>query len=270
MLNITGKNKILAVIGNPIEHSLSPQLHNGVISQLNANGIDCNYTYIPLKMSIDHVEFGVKGLKALGIRGCNVTVPFKEAVIPYLDEIDDYAKKIGAVNTISLRDNKLVGFNTDALGFINSVKSKFSNFSFKNKAIAILGAGGSSKAICMALTEEPIKSINILNRSINRASQLQSHLQKLSNIEIQAHTLTTDNHSILNAADIIINTTSVGMHPNNSRSPLTSHQCISQKHLVIDIIYNPFESKLLYESKTKGALTMNGLGMLAGQAALYF
>lgn len=134
MLNITGKNKILAVIGNPIEHSLSPQLHNGVISQLNANGIDCNYTYIPLKMSIDHVEFGVKGLKALGIRGCNVTVPFKEAVIPYLDEIDDYAKKIGAVNTISLRDNKLVGFNTDALGFINSVKSKFSNFSFKNKA----------------------------------------------------------------------------------------------------------------------------------------
>ena len=270
MLEINGKTTVLAVIGNPIEHSLSPKLHNGVIQSINETGVVCNYIYIPLKLDTNCPKEGIEGLKAFGIRGCNVTIPFKETVIPYLDHIDSYAKKIGAVNTLVFKDNQITGFNTDAPGFINSVTDEFPDQSFSQKSVAVLGAGGSSKAICTALLDQNISELHIFNRSLNRAHTLKSQLQSFTDTTIHSHCLTDGAETILENVDILINTTSVGMHPNVAESLINQSSLDYKKHLIIDIIYNPSETKLLKIAKQHGARTMNGLGMLAGQACLAF
>ena len=165
---IDGNTKIFGVIGNPIEHSLSPNMHNA-----NLESLGLNYVYLPFHVYEDNIEYLIDGAKALNIQGLNVTIPHKINVIKYLDEIDPLAEKIGAVNTINFeyKSDKTIakGYNTDVLGAMRALKEKTD---IKDKDVLVLGAGGASRAICYGLTEENVNSITILNRNLERALDL--------------------------------------------------------------------------------------------------
>ena len=161
---------ILGIIGYPIEHTLSPLMHNIAIKHL---GLD--YIYLPFEVKKENIAIAVGGLKGLGIKGINVTIPHKESVIPYLDALDDNAKFIGAVNTIKLEDDKLKGYNTDGLGFLKSLKIDAQE-NAKGKNIIILGAGGAARAIAVQMALEDAKSIIIANRTVERGKELAKYI----------------------------------------------------------------------------------------------
>ncbi|MBT6121152.1 shikimate dehydrogenase [bacterium] len=264
MLN--GSTKILGVIGNPIHHSKSPQMHNAALTHLNLN-----YIYIPFLVEKNHIKTCIASLKSNNISGINVTIPFKEDVIPFLDKLDPLAKKIGAVNTIVNNNGSLTGYNTDGYGLISDLN--INNISLSNKSIVVLGAGGSSKSICFSLIEQNIKSLLILNRTVEKADTLKSDLiNSLTNkatIPIETNSLTSViNETSLKSYDIIINTTSVGLNDNSTvfLTPMWSNP----NQVVYDIIYSPPETNFLKQARLRGSKTLNGLGMLVGQGARAF
>ncbi|MBT5953629.1 shikimate dehydrogenase [bacterium] len=265
MLN--GSTKILGVIGNPIHHSKSPQMHNAAFNHLNLN-----YIYIPFLVEKTQIETCMASLKSNNISGINVTVPFKESVIPFLDKIDPLAKKIGAVNTIVNKNGVLTGYNTDGYGLISDLS--INKISLSNKSIAILGAGGSSKSICFSLLEQNITSLLILNRTVEKAERLKFNLidsmnNDITNIPIETGSLSSViDEKTLEKYDIIINTTSVGLNDNSTIFPTDNWS--NQNQIVYDIIYSPPETNFLKQARLKGAKTLNGLGMLVGQGALAF
>jgi len=258
---------ILGIIGYPIEHTLSPLMHNIAIKHL---GLD--YIYLPFEVKKENIAIAVGGLKGLGIKGINVTIPHKESVIPYLDALDDNAKFIGAVNTIKLEDDKLKGYNTDGLGFLKSLKIDAQE-NAKGKNIIILGAGGAARAIAVQMALEDAKSIIIANRTVERGKELAKYISSklkaqssklLSAISLKDSLLV----EYLREADIIINATSIGMKETDT--PLFLYDYISDRHLVCDIVYKPIETKLLKEASARGARILNGLGMLIYQGSLSF
>ena len=169
---ITSETAIYGIMGNPIRHSLSPAIHNNVFRR---GGIDA--VYLPFPVASSRVEAAVAGLRALNIRGVNVTIPHKEAVFAYLDQVDDAARHIGAVNTISLREGRLYGFNTDWSGFIDSLRSH--KLEPAGSRIILLGSGGSAKAVLYALGEKNCKEIEIFNRTIEKATTTAKHFSRL-------------------------------------------------------------------------------------------
>lgn len=264
MLN--GWTKILGVIGNPIHHSKSPQMHNAALTHLNLN-----YIYIPFLVEKNHIKTCIASLKSNNISGINVTIPFKEDVIPFLDKLDPLAKKIGAVNTIVNNNGSLTGYNTDGYGLISDLN--INNISLSNKSIVVLGAGGSSKSICFSLIEQNIKSLLILNRTVEKADTLKSDLinsfTNKATIPIETNNLTSViNETSLKSYDIIINTTSVGLNDNSTvfLTPMWSNP----NQVVYDIIYSPPETNFLKQARLRGSKTLNGLGMLVGQGARAF
>src|SRR3989338_1816716 len=219
---------ILGIIGYPIEHTLSPLMHNIAIKHL---GLD--YIYLPFEVKKENIAIAVGGLKGLGIKGINVTIPHKESVIPYLDALDDNAKFIGAVNTIKLEDDKLKGYNTDGLGFLKSLKIDAQE-NAKGKNIIILGAGGAARAIAVQMALEDAKSIIIANRTVERGKELAKYISSklkaqssklLSAISLKDSLLV----EYLREADIIINATSIGMKETDT--PLFLYDYISDRHL---------------------------------------
>ncbi len=257
---ISGRTRICGVIGDPIEHTMSPAMHNAAFNKL---GID--YLYVPFQVRREELSKAIKGMRALNIRGLNVTIPHKVAIIPFLDELDSLAERIGAVNTIVNDDGILRGYNTDAAGFLQALVEKGIELDGKN--VVILGAGGASRAISFILAER-VSSLVILNRTLDKAKELADRLSKISRGRVEA--LKLDEKSQVRAiskADILVNATSVGMAPDIDETPVSSN-LLRADLTVFDTVYNPIKTRLLREAEEAGAETISGLDMLVWQGAL--
>ena len=243
--------KKFLVIGNPIEHSLSPVLHNYWIKN---NGI--NAIYEKLQLNEDELEQIILQVKEKKINGINVTVPFKKAVIPYLDELSIEAESTQSVNTISLKNNRVIGHNTDIFGFYTSIKK--SEYNLENKEILILGAGGVVPSIIFALTKMKPLKIMISNRTKEKAENIKKLFKNIEIIE----------WGKISNFDMIINATSLGLKKNDNLN--LNFSSISKKIFFYDIIYNPRETNFLKIGKNLGSQTFNGKLMFIYQALSAF
>ena len=259
---ITGKTKVVGVIGHPIEHSMSPPMHNNAFKQL-----DMDWVYVAFHVLPENIGKLMESCKTLDIKGLNVTIPHKTAVIPFLDEIDPIAEKIGAVNTIQFKNGISKGYNTDGLGAIKSLQK---HTSLEGKNVLILGAGGASKAISFTLINENINSLTIANRSQDNALKLIDNIKQHTGFKKIEYVDIKDADEIINDVDIIINTTPIGMYPNHNVDAPIKTDKINDNHVVMDIIYNPLETVLLKESGLNGAKTINGTSMLINQGLVSF
>ena len=243
--------KKFLVVGNPIDHSLSPALHNYWIK---SNAIDAIYE--KQKLNEDELEQLILQVKEKKINGVNVTVPFKKVIIPFLDELSVEAKRTQSVNTIYLKDDKVVGHNTDIIGFETSIeKSKFNVF---NKEVLILGAGGVVPSIIFALSKMKVSKIKISNRTKEKAENLKKLFKNIEIIE----------WGEVPNFDVIINATSLGLKKNDSIN--LDFSLISKNSLFFDVIYNPKETNFLKTGKKRGNLTLNGKLMFIYQAVSAF
>ncbi|PPA71481.1 shikimate dehydrogenase [Jeotgalibacillus proteolyticus] len=254
-------SSLYGVIGNPIKHSKSPLMHN---QWFEAEGIDASYHAFTIEPK--NLEDAIKGMKALGIKGWNVTIPHKESIIPFLDEIDESAAVIGAVNTVVADGPRLIGKNTDGQGFVESLLTKRTSGEIKKSSILILGAGGAAKGIYHALLKLQPKRLYIANRTVSRAEALIKDVSTHDSAQALTMTAAEENPEQF---DIIINTTSVGMSPAIGQSPIKLG-LMKKDTLAVDIIYNPLETEFLKRAKAEGADTLNGVGMFVHQGALAF
>ena len=261
-MEISGKTQICALIGDPVEHSMSPVMHNTAYTKL---GLD--YVYIPFHVKPEELAKAVEGLRALNVRGFNVTIPHKVAVIPWLDGLDPLAEKIGAVNTVVNTDGELRGYNTDAKGFLKALLEH--GIKPKGKKIVVLGAGGASRAITYIMAAKGAR-VTILNRQqeLDWAEDIALLIRKDLGKEVKVYELGQLADAIENT-DLLVNATSVGMSPASEASPVPA-QLLSKVPAVIDIVYNPLETRLLREAKAAGAKVIGGVDMLAWQGALAF
>lgn len=255
-MNINSKTSIYGIIGHPIGHSLSPLIHNYAFENLDFNSV-----YVSFDVNEEDLKDAIIGIKALGIKGLNVTVPHKESVIKYLDRISDEAKLIGAVNTIKNNSGSLEGYNTDVTGFMESLKEH--NVDVVGKNAVILGAGGAAKAVAVGLALLGVKSIYVCNRSIDKAKELSIHMG--NNFNIKSLGISYNDLNMLDEIDILINATSVGMYPNVDVSPI-GEDVVAKAKFVYDIIYNPEKTLFLSYAEKYRIKYINGLDMLINQA----
>jgi len=242
---IDSKTKLICLLGKPARHSLSPVMQNA-----GFNALGLNYVYLAFEP--ENLKKTVQGLKELEVAGFNITMPFKLEVMNYLDRIDPIAKKIGAVNTVVNTRKNLIGYNTDGIGAVESLKKITS---LKGKKVLLIGAGGAGKSIGFYLKKESAK-ITVANKPELQAIKLAKLLG--------AKSIPIDSINSLEEFDILINATPVGMKPNINQTVIPT-KLLTKKIIVFDIIYNPSETKLLKEAKKKGCRTINGLEMLLNQ-----
>ncbi len=249
------------LVGYPAAHSRSPWIHNQFLNQQQKQGI-----YRVFETPPDEFASTLEAMKTLQIDGFNVTVPYKERIISFLDEVDPYAKMIGAVNTVHLENGKWVGYNTDGKGFIRSFKESYPRHSFSEMKVLCIGAGGAAKGIYRALVEEGTFTVDIANRSQQRAQEMLD----LKSSETDTSILTLEEaEEKLSEYDMIVQTTSVGMTPNEYQSILSLNH-VHPDAVVCDIVYRPMETAFLKEAKQRGAHVLYGHGMLLYQAALSY
>ena len=254
--------KVLGIIGHPVSQSMSPAMHNAAIRALNID-----YVYVPLHVMPEDLESAICGIRALNVAGVNVTIPHKEPIIAFLDEVSESGSRTGSVNTVINRDGRLRGESTDGPGFMRSAEGEWG--AINGCRALVLGAGGSSKAVCYSLAEAGCKIV-VANRTFERAAQLTEGLNsffgKVSKaVRIDREVLAEE----IREADLLVNTTSVGMYPATEGIPLPS-DLLRANVLVYDLIYNPGETRLVREARSRGARAMNGLMMLVHQGALSF
>ncbi len=259
---ITGKTKVCAIIGDPVAHSLSPLIQNAAF---RAGSLD--YVYVAFRVKKEELREAVGGFKALNIAGFGVTIPHKVAIIPYLDALDPLAKAIGSVNTVVNNNGILTGYNTDAPGFLEPLTTR--GIELEGKNVVMLGAGGAARAVSFILVNGGA-NLTVINRTLPRAEELVEGIKNSLKKDVLASSMSYENlKRATGQADILINTTSVGMFPNVDGTPVPA-ELLHERHIVYDIIYNPAETRLLREAKEKGAKTLNGAEMLAWQGALAF
>jgi shikimate dehydrogenase len=262
-LTITGSTTLVGVMGWPVEHSVSPAMHNAAFAAL---GLD--WVYVPMPVYPDHIGEAVRGLRALGFAGANVTVPHKQAVLAHLDEVSHTAQVVGAVNTIAVRDGLLYGDNTDVAGFIASLRD--AGFDPEGTYCAVLGAGGAARAVVHALAEAGARQVLIYNRHPNRAYTLCQAMAKFHTaVRFEATSLDAV-ADIDDDTDLLVNTTARGMWPDTETSPWPRDLPIPGQLTVCDLVYNPQETYFLSQAKAVGAETVGGLGMLIHQGAAAF
>lgn len=253
---INGETKITGLIGDPVEHTISPNMHNEGFSYFNLD-----YVYVPFQVRRENLEAAINGAKSLDIKGLNVTIPHKIEVMKFLDVIDNTAELIGAVNTIKI-DHELIGYNTDGLGAIRAIEELTT---VKDKRIVILGAGGASRAISFQAVLSGAGQVSIANRTRERASKLTDNLRDNLNADVKSISLGKELEKELKESDILINTTPIGMYPNINHKPLVSSDMMHEGLIVNEVIYNPLETGLLKEAKKAGAETISGIKMLIYQ-----
>ncbi len=259
-MNVPEK-KIYGLIGYPVKHSLSPLMHNAAFMAL---GIPAEYRLFPLQPN--ELENFLKNFEKNNIFGLNVTVPYKEKVIPFLDKLSKETRLIGAVNTIKASRNKLYGFNTDGQGFLKHLTCDL-KFNPKGKTIALIGAGGAAKGILVYLSKENPKRISLYDIDKAKAQALLKHKREnFKNVDFRLVNSVAELN--INDADLLINATPIGMK--DADPCLVDEKYIHKNLLVYDLIYNPKETKLLRLARKKGAKVSNGLGMLLYQGALSF
>ena len=257
---------IFAVFGNPVEHSLSPVMHNAAYKAL---GMDCEYH--KFRVTLDDLESAIMGAKAMGFGGLNLTIPLKEKALGIV-EPDTMAQAIGAVNTIEFSDETIagiagitgiVGHNTDGIGAVKALAA--SGVDIPDSRILILGAGGAARAVAYQLAKDGAR-VTIANRTLGRAQDLAGNVRSVGNAN---GTGLEELPELTANADIIINTTSVGMHPDTDRTLVTADM-MHTGQVIFDIVYSPLETRLLLEAKKAGAVTIDGIRMLVLQGAESF
>ena len=262
---VNGQTQVFAVFGYPVEHSLSPTIHNASIAFLGLN-----YIYIPFSVKPDHLDSAIRIINPLGIRGINLTVPHKERAISCLDWISPEAKAVGAVNTIHPVDGELKGYNTDGEGFLRSLND--TGLSFKGSHVLVLGAGGASRSVVYRLVKEGAR-VTIANRTVERAEELALRISrildsdKIDCVRFQDVGKITE---MMEAAELVVNTTTLGMHPDMDSMPPIPPESFHSGMLAYDLIYNPYETRFLRCAREAGAKTLNGLEMLIQQGAVAF
>ncbi|MDN4495304.1 shikimate dehydrogenase [Ureibacillus aquaedulcis] len=250
--------KWFAVIGDPIAHSKSPNMHNTWFDEMNIDA-----AYIPIHVKSEDLENAVASLKMLGASGWNVTIPHKQTIIPYLDELDPLAKKMGAVNTVlCLPDGSLKGYNTDGAGFVHSLEEVIGNDK-KTLEVLLIGAGGAARGIAFALQQYGYHNLTVTNRTVEKAKEIVSELG-----EGRALSITETEHS-LDKFGIVIQCTSAGLGNSEFRLPLSLEK-LQEGAIAADIVYNPLMTPFLLEAQMKNAKIVNGLGMFVHQGAIAF
>lgn len=262
-MKITGHTKIIGVIGDPVEHSRSPQMHNSAIQEL---GLD--YVYVPFHVKPDQLLSAINGFKALNVSGINVTLPHKKAVLPLMDSISNEAELIGAVNTIVFKDSGIEGHNTDARGFIASLYEEGIG-NIKGMNVALLGAGGAAQAVATGLALEKVADITIINRTLENAIRLADEMSIKTGIQMTGISLNDDNLAeYMSKCDLLVSTITSGMDTN--AKPAIDTDWLNKDCVVCDIVYTPPETNLLKSAKNRGLKTINGIGMLVNQGAISF
>jgi shikimate dehydrogenase len=259
--DINGKTKIIGIIGENIENSLSPLIHNQIILK---HSLD--FCYLPFQVKEEDLDKAIQGIRALNIRGVNITFPYKEKVIEFLDEAEESARRIGAVNTIVNNKGILTGYNTDVIGFKKSLQDN-GKFVIKEKKAVILGAGGAARGVIYTLLEEGIEEISIFNRTLEKAVKIKQDFSPFfprSNINI--FSFEQDNiKDKIKEANLLVNATSIGMASQIDNTPLPNEKLFHPNLLVYDLIYHPAKTLFLKQAKRAGAKTINGLPMLVYQ-----
>jgi len=264
MQKVDSKTKYIGLLGYPLGHSISPVMQNAAFESKNINNL-----YIPVEVKKEDLADVVKAMSKMNFAGFNVTIPYKIEVMNYLDEIDDLAKSIGAVNTVVIKDGKLKGYNTDGIGFLRSLEGELS-LSVTGKNIFILGSGGAARAISMTLAMNKANRLYICNRTFERAEGLVRDINsKYGNVAISIPMLRQKMEEAITDAEILINATSVGTYPNIDEIPIDK-ELLNGNFAVCDVVYNPKKTKLLQEAEKLGCKTMSGLGMLVHQGAEAF
>lgn len=261
---INSETKICCLLGDPVEHSLSPMMHNAAFSELGLN-----FVYVAFRVKGDRLEKAVDGIRAFQIRGANVTIPHKMEIMKFLDKIDDLALKIGAVNTIVNDNGILKGFNTDALGFSKVIEEN--KVKLKNKKILLFGAGGAARAITFQSALEGGKIV-IANRTLEKAEKIKKKIKVELKKDVDIIDLTEKKmlKNELKETDVVINATSIGMLPKVNES-IISRELLHPDLVVMDIVYTPIETKLVKEAKEIGCQkVIDGVEMLVQQGALSF
>lgn len=264
-MRIDSKTTVVGVIGYPVAHSLSPQMHNAAIQSLGIN-----WCYLPFQVAPEDLAKAVQGMRGLGIRGLNVTVPHKQAVVRLLDWVSPEASAVRAVNTISNEGGRLEGYNTDVEGILAALRLGVGLEKLPEKVV-VLGAGGAARGIVYALTTvTDVRNIVILNRTVQKAERLAAEMENMAKgkTRIKGRKLETETARVeLREAGLLINATPVGMYPNVNCSPIEVSSVFHPRLTLVDTIYNPKETKLMRLARSQGAKCFNGLDMLVYQGA---
>lgn len=261
----SSQTQTLAIIGNPIEHSITPRIQNAAWRALRESGTSADFVNVAFRVAPENLESAVSGARALGLKGLMVTIPHKERVLALCDELDDSSRIIGAANLLHFRDDgKIVGHSSDGWGAVQSLAA--AGVLAPGKSICILGGGGAARSLALTFAREGAREIVILNRTVERAARIAEEISA-TGIVVRAEVLEESTlRAVLPVCDILVNTTSVGMHPREDESPLPAgvlqSAVLQPDFAVYDIVYNPLETRLLREAKASGALAVDGLGML--------
>jgi shikimate dehydrogenase len=264
-LNIKGNTRVYAIFGHPVSHSLSPRMHNAAFEALH---LDC--VYVPFDVQPKDFETAARAIRAMGISGVNITIPHKESIIFFLDEISPEASLTGAVNTVKNDDGKLTGYNTDVGGFLRSIREDL-GFHPRGSTVTVIGAGGAARAVLSALCMNEASEIYIINRTFDKAKKLAAEFKRNFK-DTQIYALSLDDkervEESLNSANLLVNATSVGMREGDLiEIPL---ELLSPRAVVYDLVYDPRETSLIKRVKEMGRRASGGLSMLLYQGVESF
>ena len=263
MTKINGQTRIVGVIGDPVQHSRSPQMHNAAILERKLD-----YVYVPFHVRSGELQEAIEGFKALNVLGVNVTIPHKQTVMSILDDVSHEATLIGAANTLIFCDGRVSGDNTDAQGFLRAMTEEGIDIPVGGSAV-VLGAGGAARAVVVALALSGLDLITIANRTEWKAIQFEKDLATISETEISAVDLASNQLNLaIRSADLLVNTTSVGMQETDQL--LIDPDFLNPGTVVYEIVYTPPETPLLRVAREKGCQTIGGIGMLVHQGAIAF
>jgi len=262
-MRIDTATQVVGVIGWPIEHSLSPAMHNAALAEMGLN-----WVYLAFAVSPENVGQAVGAVRGLSLRGLNVTIPHKQAVTEHVDEIDETAAALEAVNTIVREGQRLVGHNTDGPGFLRLLKEQ--GHTVRGKRVAVIGAGGASRAVAYAVARAGASALRVLNRTVQRAEQVAAlAADKGGMSDVEAGGLSGAwSRAAVQEAEVIVDCTSVGMYPNVNEGPVVDGQWLREGQVVVDLTYNPLRTTMLRAAAARGAQTVEGAGMLVHQGAI--
>lgn len=263
MKDIKGTTAVCGLIGNPVEHTLSPLIHNTLSELLNID-----LAYVPFRVENGSVEAAVRGAYALNIRGLNVTVPHKSAVIPHLREIDPLAEKIGAVNTLVRCEGGYKGYNTDMPGLYRALVSE--DVAIEGSEVLILGAGGVGRAVAMMCAVNGAERVSLLNRTIEKAEAAADEVNAASGRECVSALALSDYRTIPKRKYVVIQATSVGLFPHVEEAVITDREFYEYVGVGVDLIFNPAQTAFMKYAAQAGARTMNGLKMLLYQGIMAY
>ncbi len=259
---ITGKTKLLGVIGHPVEHSLSPVMHNAAIAHLRLD-----YVYLPLPVKPQDLEAAIQGFAAIGLQGFNITIPHKQAILPLLAEVSEIAQAVGAVNTVWRTHEGWAGTNTDIEGFLAPLLALKPNWSYTSAVI--LGNGGAARAVVAGCAQVSCAEIHVVGRNHLKLQEFQDSWSN-SAFKVNLHIHSWDKlPDLIARADLLVNTTPIGMYPHVDQSPLSAAQMaqLTPGAIAYDLIYTPSPTQFLQQAQQQGAIAIDGLEMLVKQGA---